>query len=375
MSMLTSALRLQKRGFSVFTLIPREKRPYCGSHGFYDATTRGGLALHWWTQTPEANIGIRTGGASGVFVLDNDPRNGGASTLASLESRHGPLPTTLRAITGSGGTHDYFALRNGHRILSRPNAIGPGLDVKGDKGYVVAPPSIHPNGSGYKWLDEDAPVADPPDWLLKLLLPRSLISHLTEKERERQSNNGIVPTLSNTELRIDAAIDSTLPQDEGYRNQMIFEFARWLKAICPEASASELKCHLRAWHLRALPKIATKAFESTWTDFIRSWHRVESPVGGSPMTQITKTASEQPYPACASDYDSEKVKMLIRLCAQLQHESGVEPFYLTCRAASLAIQTDRTTAHSWLKMLVFDGVLEQVLKGYQGKASRYRYLR
>jgi putative DNA primase/helicase len=124
----------------------------------------------WWNHKG-SNVGIATAAGSGVFVLDVDPKNGGDDSIETLISKHGRLPDTLQAMTGSGGKHFYFAhpgkpVKNGVALL-------PGLDVRGDGGLVVAPPSIHVSGREYAWdgLDEfaDMPVLAAPAWLLELM--------------------------------------------------------------------------------------------------------------------------------------------------------------------------------------------------------------
>jgi hypothetical protein len=77
-------------------------------HGVKDATTDRGQIKSWWTASPDANIGIATGSASGILVLDIDPRNNGEETLARLTTELGPLPETITAITGGGGRHLIF---------------------------------------------------------------------------------------------------------------------------------------------------------------------------------------------------------------------------------------------------------------------------
>jgi len=106
----------------------------------------------WWTRWPTANVGIATGPASGLAVLDVDPRGGGDESFAALEGRVGPLPGTVTSLTGGGGLHLLFA-HPGQRVTSRARSLGPGLDVKADGGMVVAPPSVHPGtGRAYAWL-------------------------------------------------------------------------------------------------------------------------------------------------------------------------------------------------------------------------------
>src|SRR6185312_2532469 len=125
----------------------------------------------WWRQWRHANVGIVTGARSGLVVLDVDAQHGGADSLVELQRRYGRLPETLRVATGGGGEHWYYR-HPGADILLR-NAAGldkqPGLDIRGDGGYVVAPPSWHASGARYEWIDGEGVVAPLADWLLKLL--------------------------------------------------------------------------------------------------------------------------------------------------------------------------------------------------------------
>ena len=151
--------------------------PHCkskGKHpstirGFKDATrTRSQIGSRDWERS---NIGIVTGALSGVFVLDIDPRNGGDDSLNDLEAANGKLPDTLTAKTGGGGRHFFFKVPACASIACSTSKVGPGIDVKGNGGYVIAPPSV--TAGPYEWLDCDMPavadIADAPDWLLQLV--------------------------------------------------------------------------------------------------------------------------------------------------------------------------------------------------------------
>ncbi len=120
----------------------------------------------WWRRWPEANVGVVTGKVSGLVVLDVDPRHGGGESLAALETIYGPVPHTVESLTGGGGQHLYFR-HPGTVVPCR--SIAPGLDVKGDSGLVVCPPSAHVSGRAYAWeagcAPGDVPVADLPWWI------------------------------------------------------------------------------------------------------------------------------------------------------------------------------------------------------------------
>jgi Bifunctional DNA primase/polymerase, N-terminal len=107
-------------------------------HGFKDATTDPRQIDQWWTDHPDANVAIATGAASGLIVLDRDPRNGGDLTLGELEAQYGKLPETAVSFTGGGGAHYCFRYRE-EPIRSGTDVLGPGLDIKSDGGYIIAP--------------------------------------------------------------------------------------------------------------------------------------------------------------------------------------------------------------------------------------------
>jgi hypothetical protein len=132
--------------------------------GFKDATNDLNQIAAWWEQWPDANIGMPT---AGFLVLDVDPRNGGDESLAALVAEHGPLPETAEQATGGGGRHIIFR-HPGRRL---PKTLAPGIDLKGEGGYIVVAPSIHASGKRYQWHGGRANgllhPANPPGWLLE----------------------------------------------------------------------------------------------------------------------------------------------------------------------------------------------------------------
>lgn len=121
-----------------------------------------------WAGRPSANIGIVTGRASGIWVLDVDPDNGGDARLAALIDAYGVLPETWVVQTGSGGRHYYWQMPEFDFTTSR-GSLPVGLDVRGNSGQVVAPPSQTLKGP-YRLL-VNAPVAPAPGWLLGMIRP------------------------------------------------------------------------------------------------------------------------------------------------------------------------------------------------------------
>src|SRR4051794_16012295 len=161
------------------------KHPRTAS-GFKDASSDPDQLRSWWTRWPDANVGIRTGAESGIVVLDVDVKSGGLESLDALLNEHGPLPRTPGTLTGGGGRHFIFA-HPGAEVANSAGKVAPGLDVRGDGGYVVAPPSIHATGQAYRWdftaRPEDVPPAPIPDWLLDLMLGKGKGAAVTERRR------------------------------------------------------------------------------------------------------------------------------------------------------------------------------------------------
>jgi hypothetical protein len=189
-SLLEHALDYAKRGWQVIPVHrPVAQGCSCGRkgcssigkhpatpHGLKDGSTDEGVIRDWWKLNQQANVGIVTGQVSGLVVVDIDPRHGGEASLAKLLKRHDNLPATATALTGGGGRHLFFVHPKDGEIVGNRSGLGekyPGIDIKGEGGYVVATPSIHSTGRHYEWENGRSPqeigLANMPTWLLKLL--------------------------------------------------------------------------------------------------------------------------------------------------------------------------------------------------------------
>lgn len=161
--------------------------------GVLNATTDPQMIREWWAVYPDANIGIATGDASGVIVVDIDPDHGGETSLRNLESRFGLIPETWTVETGGGGLHLYFQMPPVN-VRNSAGAVGPGIDVRGNGGYVVAPPSAHASGTPYRWMVGHTPqaiaVAPLPSWVIERTEPAGMrtVATLPRKIAEGQRN-------------------------------------------------------------------------------------------------------------------------------------------------------------------------------------------
>lgn len=178
---LSAALAYARRGWPVFPCKARGKAP-ATKNGLKDATTDAEVIRGWWREHPRANVAVVTGAVAGLFVLDIDvdpaKSEDGNASLAELERVHGPLPATVEQRTPRGGRHLLFR-HPGGKVKNSAKQLGAGLDVRGDGGYIVAAPSVHPNGGRYDWSPTGHPdqveIAAAPAWLLDLVTdkPRS----------------------------------------------------------------------------------------------------------------------------------------------------------------------------------------------------------
>jgi hypothetical protein len=146
-----AALAYAARGWHVFPLRVGDKTPVFQG-GFQGATINPAVINRWWGARPY-NIGIATGAISGLWVVDVDGGN--------LDG----LPPTPEATTGRG-RHLYFAYPRHADLRCTQSRIGSGIDTRGNGGYVIAPPSVHPSGAIYRWTTTGEPV-EAPDWLIE----------------------------------------------------------------------------------------------------------------------------------------------------------------------------------------------------------------
>lgn len=163
-----AALDYRRAGWSVLPVRPGEKRPLIRWETLQRKHASPDDIAAWFTRWPEANVGVVTGTISGLVVLDVDPHHGGEESLHRIEATEGPLQPTVEARSGGGGRHLYFAHPGG--VVRNRAGIAAGIDLRGDGGYIVAPPSRHPSGRPYAWREGrapgDVPLAPLPRWLI-----------------------------------------------------------------------------------------------------------------------------------------------------------------------------------------------------------------
>jgi hypothetical protein len=156
------ALALVRAGFQVFPVYgivdgvcTCGQRPGCSpgkhplpKHGHKEASSDPKQIAAWWKRWPNANVGVATGGPHHLLVIDCDPRNGGPTSFEELQEIFPTIPVGgVRVRTGGGGLHVYLKYSGG----PIPAKLAAGIDLKGEGGYVVAPPSLHGSGRRYEF--------------------------------------------------------------------------------------------------------------------------------------------------------------------------------------------------------------------------------
>jgi Bifunctional DNA primase/polymerase, N-terminal/Protein of unknown function (DUF3987) len=158
-------------GWALFPCSRKTKKPIT-KHGFLDASLNWTQVEEWYREYPHCAWGVATSADRGV--IDIDPRNGGSESLAALIAEHGPIPSTPKVKTGSGGVHYWLRFPPG----TRSGKIGEGIDLKAEGGYVIVPPSKidipEHQGRDYCWdvPPWDATLAEAPAWIASKPKPK-----------------------------------------------------------------------------------------------------------------------------------------------------------------------------------------------------------
>ena len=170
--LLRAALDYAAHGWPIFPLRPHDKTPLT-TNGFKSATTDTKTIRDWWAKNQDANIGLDVGRA-GLVVIDLDRRGDrdGFSQWDNLVASQNlqAMTLTYTSLTGGGGKHLLFKAPADVEIKNSAGKLASGIDVRAAGGYIVLPPSIHPNGKLYQW-ENDADTIEPlPEPLVDLLL-------------------------------------------------------------------------------------------------------------------------------------------------------------------------------------------------------------
>ena len=298
------------------------------------ASSDSALIREWLNVFPDCNWAVATGPGSGVTVLDVDGDLGRAS-LAAIESQHGRTPETLASSTGrESGNHLWFKYPSDREVRSSVGRIGKGLDVRGDGGYAIIPPSVHRNGRAYRWLNRMCP-AEIPEWLV-----------------DRMAKQGA--TAPRETLQERSALF------EARRNDGLTRYAGALRRRGADLADLERKL-LEANARRCHPPLGDNEVLKIAASVARY------PVGGPDPLQRAWNASEE------EEYLSNEARFL-GLCRHLQAERPGLEIALPLKRIAALLGLHWTSISDYRKAAVRRGVLVPVSQYVsQRLAGTYRY--
>ena len=242
------------------------------------ATTDARQLRGWWHWQPQANVAVVTGQASGLVVVDIDPHHEGDMTRKALEAAGHAFPPTLTARTRSGGWHLFYRAPEGRHVANTTGSLAgvgstPGIDVRGDRGYIIVAPSVRPLSHGpatgaprfgrYEWVGSEDTVAAAPAWAV-VGRPREPVA------RPRPAASPASAPEKRAAAALEAEVRRVRSAGEGERNVALFQAAANLFEICNTGWLDEAQ--VRAELTEAA--LAAGLSASEVSDTLRAqWHR------------------------------------------------------------------------------------------------------
>ena len=283
------------------------KHPHT-KNGVKDASADPSVIGRWWKQWPGANVGVCAGARSGIVVLDIDPRHGGDTSLAAFTHEHGELPATVEALTGGGGRHLVFQYPGG--ALGNRTSVRPGLDVRGDGGYIVVAPSLHASGQRYRWREGHGPGEINP-----AEIPPSLLELMTNERTGQTAPDKPIRAGADSITELVQAGQQYVARcaavSEGGRNNAAFNIAGHLFSFMTVGGVRLNQSHvlnlLRPWNDRNDPPISERELAQVVASAIkngapRSPHVVRTRTPGDPDRTTRGVFANTSLPTSPADW-------------------------------------------------------------------------
>ena len=224
--LLSAAVEYADQGIAIMPCVERGKKPALERTGKEHAvaTNDTDQIRQWWTRNPEYNIGIVCT-ANALAVIDIDGEVG----VEWIRDNQMPMPTTATAITARG-FHYYYRWPEGMRISTCQ--IAPKLEIRGAGAYVIAPPSIHPDGDTYQW------SPDRYDWRNLPDLPPEWVTLQPQKV-------STITTVGNTVAlkRLAGLAKHLAATPKGGRHQALYTIARTLGQLVASGHLTHAEIH------------------------------------------------------------------------------------------------------------------------------------
>ena len=382
MSLLQNALAYHQRGWCV---IPVNGKKASRKWASYQQRLPTEADLRGWFSTKGASgLAVVLGPVSGSLYRRDFDAPGAYERWAANQPE---LAVTLPTARTGRGWHVYF--RSAVPLRTKKQADG---ELRGEGGYVLLPPSVHPSGHVYEWVvplpSGDVPTVD--------AAKAGLVSDWTESTEHTEDNRSGMLALSSLsslcslsngsreglEKAIAEVVGLALPRDTHQSHAAVFKLARGVKAIEKQLgrvlSDQELSAVFGRWYQAAKRYTRPEASrDEYWFEFLEGYSNVKYPLGEGVLKTAWETAQKSPLPKGAMQFECGQIRLLVALCRELQRASGSKPFYLSCRMVQTLLRHDsHSTAAFWLRGLVRSKIVKPVEKGgpETNKATRYCYL-
>ena len=379
---LDAALLYASRGWQVFPVgSGKSKKEPFTKNGLHDATTDPPTIRSWWKKWPSANVGIRTGQASRLAVLDLDAKDIPVDVLMEECERlaGSPFPRTAMSKTGGGGLHLLFELEEGQVVQNSTGSICKNVDTRGEGGYIVAPPSLHLSGRLYEWAEEDGDTGleseCPPaaaTWLLRLLKSTGTTT------REARVRSGDIGDVSWVPSAL-SSLSASMPYADWFRVGMALRdvpggYELWMDWSATSAKFDQESAQLQWKRIQDNPKsfiglgtLWHAATQAGWKPpkkvkaepVMPEWMLDDVPLPEEPSEKQEKAAAEEPAaartyaPNLPSDYDIDENGRLVRV-AMVKGREGKEvekhvlvsdpPFFITKRILEVTMGVESLQA-------------------------------
>lgn len=382
--LLAAALRYLARGWSVIP-IGNEKRPW---HGIqwkaFQSTPANEQVLHEWFAAPDVTgVAVVLGGVSGGLACrDFDD---GTGYTAWAES-HPNLARTLPTARTARGYHVYFRCAG---FATRKCADG---ELRGEGGYVILPPSRHPQGIVYSWINPPDAVVPEIDLSASGLPDSDCPLYPTGRQGGRDSREGgeavrqghdnqnpVDPaSLLGKSPQSDPIPDECFVTGPGQHDQKTLMLARFVKLGVGVRTAAEARPWFDLWYEKGKSSMRESDPDLARMKFNRAFDLARIPLNYSPAVRAMERVQTEPPPPEVQQYRGEKTRKLVALLFQLGQMAGTEVFALSSHQAARLIGTDPGTAHTALHELAADGLIQCADRGRPGppgsKAARWRWL-
>ncbi|MFC1738565.1 bifunctional DNA primase/polymerase [Planctomycetota bacterium] len=362
------ALEYHKQGWCVIPIKTGTKKPALNSWKKYQTEQPDERLLRKWFSDNNKSIAVVLGPASNDLVCrDFDTMAEYEQWVKGYPDLAGKLPT----VKTSTGMHVYFeADVQGIKHISNG-------ELRGKGGYCLLPPSIHPDGPQYEWvnpLNNGNLIALEPELA-------GFITNLTEHTKQTEHTQQ-THTIGEEEKRkrTIVLIEKTLPKHYGERNQKIFFLALYLRSNDWGADPKGFRWAVEEWHRRALPNITTKDFLETWLDFLVAWKNLKHGII-DPIQIFEFCKKLEPPEQLVKDHPKyPKLHLLCVWCRELHkaHEVFGSTAYLGCRTIGKALKISHETGNKYFRILALEAYLDILEIGKMtesgGIATRYRYI-